>query len=107
MAHVIDQRTMPVPTYWIAYGDDNTRHVGVTMPGQITDTGQLHILKAASASALIGLSTAVNFANWYDLPQIGEVVNAQPYSYENKLVWCSAEHVRTYEDPKDASEYYY
>lgn len=90
-----------VPTYWIAYSD-GVRHVGVTMPGQVTTTGQPNFETNENVGELLSVIDAAGLADFNPLPAVGEwIERGQVYTYEGKSLIAFQSHDRTHFDPFD------
>lgn len=91
-----------VPTYYAAYDSVNSvYHIGITLPGQVTTSGQPDF--TSSSDALVFLQSTSDIPVVYkSLPITGELVEKDGiYQYEDKLVICRQTHTRTLFDPAD------
>jgi len=84
------------PQYFIAYGPDGTRHIGITEVGQVTTTGQPELFNTEHDAEFLSMASEVGIPDDFTpLPEQGEQVNTGIYAYNGKLVICRQNHVRT------------
>jgi len=82
-------------TYYIAYDSTaSVYHVGITLPSQVTTTGQPNL--EFNTDELEFLKSTQDIPVQYTaLPDVGEEVFQGIYEYQGELVICRQDHIRT------------
>jgi hypothetical protein len=88
---------------WVFYGDDGTRHVGVTEVGLVTQSGQPYMIIGETEEEILTAAESIDFSGYYSpLPNLGELVReGETYGFSGKLVICRQDHERTLDHPDD------
>jgi len=82
-------------TYFMAYDSiRGTYHSGVTQPNQETVSGQPSFVAEADEIEFLK-KTDNTSVEYIPLPDVGEEVTEGIYEYNNKLIICRQDHIRT------------
>jgi hypothetical protein len=93
------------PTYFVFYGTEAT-HVGVTLPGEVTTTGQPQGIFDTDPAAWLAATVAINMPDLPGLPDEGQSVAINIYRYDGERVICHTEHTRTSNGPGEEPEHF-
>jgi hypothetical protein len=88
--------------FWVAYDPESgTYHHGVTLPDQVTTSGQPHF--EVTENEMDWLNTMADMPiEFPDLPEVGETVYAKEvYKHGENLIICRQTHERTIHNPSD------
>ena len=81
------------PTYFIAYGPDGTRHVGVTETNQTTVSGQPSFISDTNIVELLNKAYKLDCSKIKKVQKAGEKMEKGFHSSKGKLVYCTEGHV--------------
>jgi hypothetical protein len=88
-------------TYYVAYSDSVT-HTGVTLPGQVTTTGQPMFYYSTNPEEFLSETRNISMQDLQTLPEIGENVEIGIYEYNDTRLVVDTSHVRDYIEPQDS-----
>lgn len=92
------------PTYFVFYGAEAT-HVGVTLPGQVTTTGQPNGIYDTDPAAWLQATANIDM-DLAELPDEGQEVTISIYRYDGDRVICHTEHTRTGSPPSEEPQHF-
>jgi hypothetical protein len=91
------------PTYYLAHGEDGTRHLGVVEPGQHFASGQPHCDFSDDPEAFLEKIKDVEIPDLPELPSKGQQVGLGLYLHNGERhVVAKTAHVRLPELPEHA-----
>ena len=88
-------------TYFLAWSDDGTRHLGITNPDQVTSTGQSNLTFDSDPEAYLTAIKDIEITDLPPLPVEGEKVDRGVYQYGEVRLVCRQAHVRTHFTPEE------
>lgn len=92
-------------TYYICYGDV-AKHVGVTLAGQTTTSGQPYHIIDTDPAAWLARTAHIDMHDLPELPEAEQAVEIGIYSDNGKRLICHTAHTRTLNSPSDEPKYF-